>query len=71
MATTEALLTHLQTLQKAVNAAINSASGYRNYGSKLTSSNRATHLATITTVPSDLQHASDCAICNAWDGSSE
>ena len=69
MATTAALLTHLQTLQKAVNAAINSASGYRNYGSKLTSSNRATHLATITTVPSALQHASNCSVCNAWDGS--
>ena len=71
MATTEALLEHLRALRMAVTDAITSAHGYQDYGSKMTSSNRATHLATVTTVPSARQHASDCSICTAWDGSSE
>ena len=70
MATTEALLEHLRELRRAVTDAMVSANGYKEYGSRLTSSNRATHLASITTVPADRLHASDCEICTAWDGSS-
>ena len=69
MATTEALLEHLRELRRAVTDAMVSANGYKEYGDMMTSSNRATHLATITTVPSARQHASDCSICNSWDGS--
>lgn len=69
MATTEILLEHLRELRRAVTDAMVSANGYKEYGSRLTSSNRATHLATVTTVPADRQHASDCSICTAWDGS--
>jgi hypothetical protein len=69
MATTEILLEHLRELRRAVTDAMVSANGYKEYGSRLTSSNRATHLATVTTVPSARQHASDCSICNSWDGS--
>jgi len=69
MATTEALLEHLTALRRAVTDAMVSANGYKEYGSKLTSSNRAAQLAEVTTVPSARQHASDCSICNSWDGS--
>ena len=69
MATTEILLEHLRELRRAVTDAMVSANGYKEYGSRLTSSNRATHLATVTTVPADRQLASDCSICTAWDGS--
>jgi hypothetical protein len=69
MATTEALLEHLRELRIAVTNAMVSANGYKEYGDMMTSSNRATHLAKVTTVPSALQHASDCSICNSWDGS--
>ena len=69
MATTEALLEHLTALRRAVTDAMVSANGYKEYGSKLTSPNRAAQLAEVTTVPSARQHASDCSICNSWDGS--
>jgi len=69
MATTEALLEHLAALRRSVNAAITEANGYRNYGDKMTDAAKATQLATVTTVPADRLHASDCAICTAWDGS--
>ena len=70
MATTEALLTHLETLRRSVNAAITEANGYRNYGGKMTDAAKAAQLAEVTTVPADRLHASDCAVCTAWDGSS-
>jgi hypothetical protein len=35
----------------------------------MTSSARTSTLAKVTTVPSALQHASNCSICNGWDGS--
>lgn len=68
MATTEALLAHLETLQRSVNAAINDAHAWQNFGGKLTATARAAQLATVTTVPAERLHASDCAICTAWDG---
>ena len=68
MATTEALLAHLETLQRSVNAAINDGNAWRNFGDKMTDAAKAAQLATITTVPAERRHASDCAICTAWDG---
>jgi hypothetical protein len=70
MATTEALLEHLAALRRSVTDAMVSANGYKEYGDMMTSANKATHLAKVTTVPADRLHASDCAVCTAWDGSS-
>jgi hypothetical protein len=69
MATNEATLEHLQELRDSVNSAINTVGAYQNYGTKLTAGNRSTELARVTTVPTARQHASDCSICTAWDGS--
>ena len=69
MATNEATLEHLQELRDSVNAAVNTVVAWQSYGTKLTVANQATELAKITTVPTARQHASDCAICTAWDGS--
>ena len=69
MATNEATLEHLQQLRDSVNAAVNTVVAWQSYGSKLTAGNQAIELAKITTVPVARQHASDCAICTAWDGS--
>jgi hypothetical protein len=69
MATNEATLEHLQELRDSVNAAVNTVVAWQSYGSKLTAGNQAIELAKVTTVPTARQHASDCAICTAWDGS--
>jgi hypothetical protein len=69
MATNEAVLTHLRSVRNAVNAAINTVNYYANSNTDMTSGAKATQLAKVTTVPSALQHASNCSICNGWDGS--
>ena len=69
MAINEATLAHLQAVRDAVNTAINNVNRYAGYNSEMTSSARTTLLATVTTVPSALQHASNCSTCNGWDGS--
>jgi hypothetical protein len=69
MATNEATLEHLATIRSAVNAAINNVNRYQGYNGEMTNAGKAALLATVTTVPSALQHASNCSICNAWDGS--
>jgi len=69
MATNEATLDHLQTIRNAVNAAINNVGRYQTYNGEMTTSAKNALLATVTTVPAALQHASNCSICNSWDGS--
>ena len=69
MATNEATLEHLQELRDSVNSAINTVVAYQNYGTKLTAGNQTSEKALVTTVPTARQHASDCSICTAWDGS--
>ena len=69
MATNEAVLAHLATIRSAVNTAINNVHHYANNNTDMLSASKATLLATVTTVPAALQHASDCSICRAWDGS--
>jgi hypothetical protein len=68
MATNEATLVHLATVRSAVNAAINNVNRYQGYSSEMTTAAKNTLLATVTTVPAALQHASNCGICTAWDG---
>tara|TARA_Y100000310_G_scaffold292563_1_gene321400 strand:- start:108 stop:326 length:219 start_codon:yes stop_codon:yes gene_type:complete len=69
MATNEDVREHLEGLRDSVNAAVNTVVAWQTYGTKLTAGNQATELAKVTTVPTARQHASDCAICTAWDGS--
>ena len=69
MATNEATLDHLTAIRSAVNAAINNVNRYQGYNGEMLANAKASLLATVTTVPSALQHASSCSICNAWDGS--
>ena len=69
MATNEATLDHLQTIRNAVNAAINNVGRYQTYNGEMTTSAKNALLATVTTVPAALQHASNCSVCNGWDGS--
>ena len=69
MATNTEVLEHLGTLRDSVNDAVSTVSAYKQYGTKLTAGNKATELAKVTTVPTARQHASDCSICTAWDGS--
>lgn len=69
MSTSEEVLDHLSELRATAGSAINTVRDYQTYGSKLTSGNAATERAKVTTIPSVRQHASDCAICTAWDGS--
>ena len=71
MATNEATNEHLQTIRTAINAAVNNVSRYQSYNGEMTTSAKNALLATVTTVPSALQHASNCSICNGWDGSAE
>ena len=58
MATNEDALEHLQELRASVNDAVNTVVAWQTYG-----------LAKVTTVPTARQHASNCSICTAWDGS--
>ena len=69
MATNEAVLAHLATVRTAVNTAINNVNHYASNNTDMLSASKATLLATVTTVPAALQHASDCSVCRAWDGS--
>ena len=69
MATNEVVLEHLASVRNAVNGAINTVNYYANSNTDMTSSARTSTLAKVTTVPSALQHASNCSICNGWDGS--
>ena len=69
MATNEAVLAHLATIRSAVNAAINNVNRYQGFNGEMTNAAKAALLATVTTVPAALQHASDCSVCRAWDGS--
>ena len=71
MATNEATNEHLQIIRAAVNVAINNVHRYRGYNGEMTNAAKATLLATVTTVPTALHHASDCAICTTWDGSDD
>ena len=70
MATNTAVLDHLATIKSAVNAAISNVNRYQGFNSEMTTAAKAALLATVTTVPAALQHASNCSICNGWDGSS-
>ena len=69
MATNESVLEHLASVRNTVNGAINTVNYYANSNTDMTSGAKATQLAKVTTVPADLIHAADCAICTAWDGS--
>ena len=69
MATNEAVLAHLASIRGAATTAINNVNHYASNNTDMLSASKATVLATVTTVPSALQHASDCSICRAWDGS--
>jgi len=69
MATSDATLTHLQGIRTAVNKAINNVERYQDHNGDMTTSAKNTLLGTVTTVPSALQHASNCNVCTAWDGS--
>jgi len=69
MATNEDVREHLEELRNSVNSAVNTVVAYQNYGTKLTSGNQTSEKAKVTTVPTARQHASDCSICVAWDGS--
>ena len=69
MATNEAVLDHLAIIRSAVNERINNVYRYQGFNSEMTNAAKAALLATVTTVPAALQHASDCSICRTWDGS--
>jgi len=69
MATNEAVLEHLATIRSAANAAISNVNRYQGYNSEMTTAAKNALLGTVTTVPAALQHASDCSVCRAWDGS--
>ena len=69
MATNEAVLDHLATIRTAVNERINNVHHYASNNTDMLSASKVTLLATVTTVPAALQHASDCSVCRAWDGS--
>tara|TARA_R100001086_G_scaffold222732_1_gene140310 strand:- start:8 stop:220 length:213 start_codon:yes stop_codon:yes gene_type:complete len=69
MATNTVTLAHLMTIREAINAAISNVTRYQGYNDDMTSAAKAALLATVTTVPSALQHASNCSTCNGWDGS--
>ena len=69
MATNEAVRAHLEQLRNSVNSAVNTVVAYQDYGTKLTSGNQTSEKAKVTTVPTARQHASNCSICTAWDGS--
>ena len=69
MATNESVRAHLEGIRNAANAAISNVNRYQSYNSEMTTSAKVALLATVTTVPAALQHASDCSVCRAWDGS--
>lgn len=67
--TNEDVREHLEQVRSSVNSAINTVVAYQQFGTMLTAANQTAELAKVTTVPAARQHASDCAICTAWDGS--
>ena len=69
MATNEAVRAHLEELRNSVNSAVNTVITYQQLGTKLTAGNQTSEKAKVRTVPTVRQHASDCSICTAWDGS--
>ena len=69
MATNEAVLDHLASIKSAVNTAINNVGRHQSLNGEMTTAAKNALLATVTTVPAALQHASDCSVCRAWDGS--
>ena len=69
MATNETVLDHLATIRSAVNERMNNVNRYQSHNGDMTNVAKAALLATVTTVPAALQHASDCSVCRAWDGS--
>ena len=69
MSTNEDVIDHVRTIKKALNTTAETVLGWQTYTSGMTDAAKAAQLAKITTVPTDLIHASDCAICTAWDGS--
>ena len=69
MATNEAVREHLDGIRNAANAAISNVNRYQGFNGEMTTSAKAALLATVTTVPAALQHASNCSVCNGWDGS--
>jgi hypothetical protein len=69
MVTNEAVLAHMATIRSAVNERINNVHRYDVYNGEMTNAAKAALLATVTTVPAALQHASNCSICRTWDGS--
>ena len=69
MATNEAVLEHLATIRSAANTAIHNVNRYQGFNSEMTTAAKNALLGTVTTVPAALQHASNCSVCRAWDGS--
>ena len=69
MATNEDVLAHLGQLRSSVADAINTVVDYQRVGTKLTAGNQTSEKAKVRTVPTVRQHASNCSICTAWDGS--
>jgi len=69
MSTNEATLEHLKELRDSVNDAVNTVVDYQRHGTKLTAGNQTSEKAKVRTVPTARQHASNCSICTAWDGS--
>jgi len=62
MATNEAVRDHLEDIRNAANAAINNVNRYASNNTDMLAASKATLLATVTTVPAALQHASDCSV---------
>jgi len=69
MSTNQDIKGHLEIIRDSINSAITSVIRYQNFNEEMTTAAKNTLLATVTTVPAALQHASNCSICNDWDGS--
>ena len=69
MATSQEVRNHLNSFKSAISNAMTTVEDYASHGSQYTSDNQTSERAKITTVNVSLIHASDCAICTAWDGS--
>ena len=70
MATTnDEMVTHIASHRDGFNDAINDVMAYAGESAKWTASAKTAQLALITTVRDSMLHASDCAVCKAWDGS--
>ncbi len=70
MATTnDEIITHITSHRDGFNDAINDVQAYVGDSAKWTASAKTAQLALITTVRAQMLHASNCAVCKAWDGS--